>query len=300
MNGGADPMALQLPPDRPEAPAIPPRPETLLRLARTLLRRLKSDPPWKDPAVSSDGRAGLARETLRALIDTDVPTLEIGPFGKPFLLGPNIKYFDVLGTVDLKARAEKVGDDHVDIPDIHFVDPNGDLTIVDECFSIALSSHCIEHQPDLVAHLRGVHRLLVPGGVYVLLIPDRRFCFDHFIADSTIADVLDAHYSGRKVHNLRSIIEHRALTCHNDGLRHWNGESGPHEVTVDRINYALDEWRAAQGGYVDVHAWQFTPSSFEPLIRLLKDLGLIALDVHRVYGTPFGRHEFIAILRKPD
>ena len=86
------------------------------------------------------------------------------------------------------------------------------------------SSHCIEHQPDLVRHLQEVANLLEPDGAYFLLIPNKLYCFDHFIAETSVADVMLAHHLGHRVHTLASVIEHRALTTHNDPSRHWLGD----------------------------------------------------------------------------
>ncbi|MGI9253404.1 MAG: hypothetical protein ACR2J8_06640, partial [Thermomicrobiales bacterium] len=38
-----------------------------------------------------------------------------------------------------------------------------------------LSSHIIQSETDLIAHLRAVEDLLAPGGVYLLVIPDHRY-----------------------------------------------------------------------------------------------------------------------------
>ncbi len=150
--------------------------------------------------------------------------LEIGPFCNPCMTGRNVRYFDVLDRAGLLKRAAEQGYLVVSAPKIDFVSPVGDLSVVDATFDAVVSSHCIEHQPDLVAHLAEVARILEPGGRYFLLVPDKRFCFDHFLAPSTVAGVVDAWKEGRKVHRLASVLEHRALTTHNDTARHWAGD----------------------------------------------------------------------------
>ena len=99
------------------------------------------------------------------------------------------------------------------VPYIHHVlGPQG-LDGFTEEFDAVLSSHCIEHQPDLVHHLQQVqHKLKNDGGRYFILIPDKRYCFDKHIAPSTIAEVVQAHEEHRTVHTLRSVIEHLSLT----------------------------------------------------------------------------------------
>ncbi len=137
------------------------------------------------------------REDFVSLIPADANALEIGPFCKPLLHGPKVKYFDVMNRPALEQRARSIGMPDAAAPEIDFVSAVGNLAVVDETFDYVLSSHCIEHQPDLITHLQQVARILRPCGRYFLLIPDKRYCFDALIAESTIADVFDAHQSGR-------------------------------------------------------------------------------------------------------
>ena len=130
----------------------------------------------------------------------------------------------------------------------------------------------------------------------MMMIPDKRFCFDHFIPESSIADVLDAR--GRSVHSLRSVIEHLTMTTHNDALSYWRGDAGPAPDPMVRLPEALEKFAEAGGNYLDVHAWQFTPRSFASLISILQRLGISTLRPDKVYATPLGRHEFAAVLRK--
>jgi hypothetical protein len=239
------------------------------------------------------------REKFLSLIPVSEPVLEIGPFCSPCLIGDGVRYFDVLDKPGLIARAKAIGLDYTRVPDIDFVSPTGDLSLVSGNFRFVFSSHCIEHQPDLVCHLNQVARLMRRGGLYFLIIPDKRYCFDHFLPESTIADVIDAHLSRRTVHSVRSIVEHRVLTTHNEALRHWQGDHGTSSPALTRITGALAEIEANKGKYVDVHAWQFTPEAFRTLINTISGLGLAPLRSLRVYETPFGNFEFCAVLHLP-
>lgn len=225
--------------------------------------------------------------------------LEIGPFDCPVLAGANVRYFDLMDQQGLAKRAAELGRPHGRTPRIDYVSPTGDLGVVgDAAFDAVLSAHVVEHQPDLVRHFREVARILRPGGIYVAIIPDKRYCFDHFIRDSTIADVLDMHVAGARTHRLKSVIEHRAMTCHNDPARHWAGDHGDGRISLEAVRRALDEYAAAAGGYVDVHAWQFHPVQFRTIAEQLVALGLSELRPVRVYGTVRDSFEFIAVLER--
>lgn len=151
--------------------------------------------------------------------------LEIGPYFRPVLVGNNVSYFDVRTTAELTERAELEGYPTEAIPTIGYVSPIGDLSVVDRKFDAVLSAHCIEHQPDFVGHLIKVGGLLNPDGRYYVIIPDKRYCFDNKLSETNIAQIISAHLEERKVHSPQSVIEHRALTTHNDPLRHWNNDN---------------------------------------------------------------------------
>jgi SAM-dependent methyltransferase len=226
--------------------------------------------------------------------------LEIGPFDRPLLAGEGIFYFDVLDRDGLRRRAAEHGRDPAGCPPIHFVSPTGDLDSIDERFDAILSSHNIEHQPDLIGHLAKAEARLEPGGRYWLIIPDKRYCFDHYAPETNTPDALQAHVEGRTTHSAAAIALHSML-AHNDSLRHWLGLHGPRprlpagEAEVARL---FDEiGRARAGDYVDVHAWRFTPRGFLDLIEDLGRLGRTRIEAERVHDTAFGAIEFCAVLR---
>lgn len=226
--------------------------------------------------------------------------LEIGPFASPLLHGPNARYADVLTKVQLIERAREERLPTSAIPDIDYVvEPRG-LTSIQDRFDAILSSHVVEHQPDLVFHLQEVQALLNTGGRYFVLIPDHRYCFDHYLAPSTGAAIIQAHYDKRKIHTLASLIEHRCLTTHNDAPRHWDGDSGPNTVLAPRATpaAALKEYEQSKGTYIDVHAWYFTPETFRANLELLHSEGYTELHLERLYPTLHGQNEFWAVLRK--
>ena len=237
------------------------------------------------------------RENLLAFIDDDVSVLEIGPFFRPLKRGPNVEYLDVLTAEQLRERATKLGiDPNRCPPHIHHV---GGIEQVERTYDAVLSAHVIEHQPDLVTHLQQVERLLKPGGGYFLIIPDKRYCFDHFIPESSLAGVIQAYDERRTTHTLASMIEHFVLTTHNDPERHWRGDHG-REIRDrrERLEFAYAEYARRHERYIDVHSWYFTPPVFRAIVATLKDVGLIGLEIAGLYHPAYGRNEFCAILKR--
>ena len=238
------------------------------------------------------------RDRFLQLVPRGVSILEIGPFNQPVVFGNNVKYFDLFDCNQLIERAREIGLEFDKVPHVDYVQPFGDLSIVGERFDAVISSHLLEHQPDLIRHLQQVERLFDGAGLYFLVVPDKRYCFDHFIPESSIADVLDAHSVGRTVHNMASAIEHWALTTHNDPQRHWEGDHGKRPNDISRVEQAVHQFKSLAGGYIDVHAWQFTPSSFRSILEGLNRLRQTSLYPIRVYDTPYGWNEFYAVLQK--
>src|SRR5262249_50401940 len=118
------------------------------------------------------------------------------------------------------------------------------------------------------------------------------------------ADALDAYLRGLTKHEPRKILEFHLLRTHNDSERHWRGDHGRPlvEVNPELLGPAIKEASMWNEGYIDSHAWRFTPSSFSHLTESIFGLGLTSLKPIRVYNSVYGRNEFAAILQKqvPD
>lgn len=252
----------------------------------------------------AEGRLGsyhANRKNFIELLAGEERVLEIGPFTNPTIVGDNVKYFDVLNSEQLARRAAAVGYVIKAEPTIHYVHPDGDLSVVDEKFSCVFSSHCIEHQPDLIRHLKQVENLIGPEGKYYLIVPDKRYCFDRLLVESELEDILEAHKEKRTRHSLKTIIEHRAFTTHNDSLRHWVGDHKDADYESGRecrVSAAIQEYDASEGVYIDAHAWRFTPCSFLHVMISLYDLRYTALKPVKVFNTQLGYLDFCAVLEK--
>jgi len=238
------------------------------------------------------------RENLIGLIDPGLKILEIGPFCQPVFVGPTVRYLDVLDSAGLARRAEETGTDASRCPaEIHYT--NGLSAAAGANFDIIFSSHNIEHQPDFIGHLNEAAAALSDAGLYILLIPDKRFCFDHFLPETTVAEVVEAHVEGRRVHAPRHVIEHIALTCHNDTVEHWKGGHGVRPDGTDgRLPGAIARIAEAAGDYIDVHAWKLTPAVLREIMAVLNRSRLINMEAVRIYDTPWGRNEFGVVLKR--
>lgn len=226
--------------------------------------------------------------------------LEIGPFNNPLLSGSNVEYFDVLTTAQLKERAKDIGFPFDGVPNINYVAKDGSLGFIEKRFDVVISSHNIEHQPDLIAHLNEVSSKLNENGVYALIVPNARYCFDANLPLSKISEIINAHFDKRKMHTIGSVVEHLALTTHNDSERHWR-ERGNYQyepIDSERVARALKRFNDADGKYIDVHAWQFDPLSFSDILSCLISINYIDFSHVVCNGPVYGRNEFTLIIHK--
>jgi hypothetical protein len=231
--------------------------------------------------------------------ESESSILEIGPLNRPLVKTPKTKYFDLHPTEELKSKAKSEGLDPETVPDISFSDPAGNLGVINEKFNNIVSAHCIEHQPDLISHLVECSKLLTGSSSrYWLVVPDKRYCFDALIPESGIVEVVKAHEEKLTRPSIWKVIEHRALTTHNDPVLHWQNNHGVQNLDIlARFNAAKSEFNNAHGKYIDVHCWQFTPKSLAIVIDALYELGLIDFKVEKVWETPENDLEFCAVLR---
>ena len=261
---------------------------------RTILRNIKNGNIYRSRKSYYD------RNSFLKSIPKELKILEIGPFFNPVHKGEKVKYFDIENREDLVVRAKELDPTFKveNIPYIDYVSPSADLTIIKEIFEAIYSSHVIEHQFDLIDHLQKTSDLLPVGGKYYLIVPDKRYCFDHFQQISTIADVISAHFEKRKKHTLKSLLEHRVLATHNDPVLHWKGNHGKLTDKVIKIKKAIAEYE--ERDLIDTHAFYFTPDTFIEIMNLLYELDYINFKVERIHKTPKNNFEFYCVLEKTE
>lgn len=188
------------------------------------------------------------------------------------------------------------------VPYIDFVSHNGDFSVIDEKFDIVFSRHSIEHQMNLVAHLQAVERVLNDGGLFALVIPDKRYCLDHYRPETSLAEVLDRHFRKVAFRPFDDYIGCVMVSTHNIAGLHWIGKHGDIGNQLTRENFEalsqkyIDSRDADK--YIDVHSLCLTPRSFEHIINTLNKMELTRFKIHRLCHTVWGRFEFSAVLKK--
>jgi SAM-dependent methyltransferase len=226
------------------------------------------------------------KQLFLSLIDTQGLGLEIGPGFNPLLPkseGFRIETLDHASQADLVAKySSAVG---VDLSRIEVVDHVVKGTSIFETIGLAqrydyiVASHVIEHTPDMLAFLQDCERLLKPQGVLALAVPDKRFSFDVLRPLTSTGDVLQAHVEGRKRHSPGRIFDEIAYNVLREGALSWPASAVGELAFVRPLKDAKWIFEAAcnSAEYLDIHAWQFTPSSFRLIASDLHELEMLGL-----------------------
>jgi len=221
-------------------------------------------------------------EKLRSLCGTGFG-LEIGPSHNPIF--PKRDGFQVhnLDHVDAEKLRHKYRNADVDlsrIEDVDFVTSGRSITEVvpyRSFYDFIFASHVIEHVPDIIKFIRNCGDLLKPTGALVLAVPDKRYCFDLFRPISTAGHAIEAHSSGRNRPSKQMIFDEIFYAATRDGKIGWLPTNSGGDIGFFRPSIKMaDSFEGANASDdIDVHCWQFTPSSFRLMMLDLKLVGMI-------------------------
>ena len=235
-------------------------------------------------------------------IDRHALGLEIGPSHRPVAAkrnGFNVRILDHLNAPGLRA---KYADHNVDITAIEEVDyvwrgETLEELVGGERFAWIIASHVIEHVPDLIGFLGSCERILAPGGVLSLAVPDKRYCFDCERENSSLARIIDDGLAKPTNHSPGTAAEYFLKVRRKGGKISWHEG---HRGVLEPVHGLDDALRAMamvkQGHYYDLHKWVFTCDSFRQIIHDLGKLGLISLRER--FFSPTQGSEFFVTLEK--
>jgi len=219
-------------------------------------------------------------KTLLSLFDSSGFGLEIGPSYSPLLpksAGYNVETVD---HADAAALREKYKDNASQIEEVDYVSDGRsllDLIGQPEKYDYIVASHMIEHVTDIIRFLQDCETLLKPDGKLLLVVPDKRFCFDALRPLSTVGEALTAFDEKRTRHSPGTVFDFLNSFVKKGGTTIWA------DTTLDDMELA-HEAAGAKGlydhaktspDYIDVHAWRFTPSHFRLFVKTLRSLGFI-------------------------
>lgn len=231
------------------------------------------------------------RDFIRKMVLKSEQGIELGASFAPIL--PKVDGYKVLVVdhADQKALQAKYAALGVDVSRIEPVDAIDDGTeftsLLDGAarFDYILASHVFEHLPDPIHFLQRCERALGDAGKLILLVPDRRFCFDYLRPASTTGQMLRAFLAGQQRHDVGALYDHYALHATRNGVAVWAEADGGDFAFGGTPIAGYTQAVQASEEYVDCHAWIFTPSSFRLILNDLRSLGLVTMGEVHFHGT---------------
>ena len=260
-----------------------------------------------DQDAEQDRQVGDFRALIRARVAKERPAVEVGPGLSPIIakrLGYATTVVDHADAQGVAAKYHGLGLDLSQIEDVDVVWTGQRLApaMPRADYAAIVASHMIEHAPDFVGFLADCTDMLAEDGRILLIVPDRRYCFDLAHPSSDVAKVLDDHRQQRRLHSFPSLFR---PTTNIDAVVGGTvrADWGQYEIGDIRLPYgdpflAISHLTPANE-YEDLHENYFTPSSFVLLIEELRYLGQLKLMprlITRARGC-----EFLVVLGKaPD
>lgn len=232
------------------------------------------------------------RDRILPWINAKGSGLEIGPGPYPVLpksAGYKVEIVDCEPREKLLEKFQGYKSDHP-IEEVDYLwsgQTYADLTGKKNHYDWIVACHVIEHTPDLIAFLNDCETVLNDNGVLALVVPDKRYCFDHFRPLTGLARVVDSHARQTRIHSEGTAAEYFMQVVSRGGQNDWHSFSTGQFAHIHTTQEATSAIRAIRekGQFLDLHAWCFVPSSFRLLMHDLYLLGYTHLQEVAFYPT---------------
>lgn len=209
--------------------------------------------------------------------------IEIGALSHPMRLPPGctVRYADAFTSDELR-RQYSITLQGYEIVDVDIITDAHLLTGVDDASQdFVIANHVFEHLGDPLLALRNMLRVLRPGGVLFLAIPDQRHTFDRDRPCTPFEHVLDDHRHGPE----------RSREAH---CREWLrlAEKAPESEIEDRVQALMLDHHHG----IHLHVW----SQFE-ILNLFDRAREVIPYAYELECFKANGPEFLSILRRlPD
>lgn len=218
--------------------------------------------------------------------------LEIGPYLQPTVRKDegDVRYLDFYSTEELAAFEQDRRPKGTVIPTVDYVVKSDDYwRYVPDRFDYLIANHVIEHVDNPVQWVIDLARLLHPGGVLFLTVPDKKYNFDRYRADTTLSHLLADYFRGHGDHREHGVD---IGLCYDTS---YVGKPMNLDETLDlaRLRAAFDEQT-----HPGRHNHVFQSETFVPrILRPLQKLGLWQYELLEFGPAPDNHGEFYVVLR---
>jgi predicted SAM-dependent methyltransferase len=188
----------------------------------------------------------------------------------------SVRYVDRMDVADLRSHYPELQAAQLVAVDI--IDNGEKLTSQGDASSdFIIANHFIEHTEDPIGALSNHLRVLRPGGILYLAVPDRRRTFDADRDASPLEHVVRDHRDGPAWSRSLHQEEWARLV-----------EKVPEQEVAARV-----QWLEEHDYSIHFHVWN--PDEFRALLEFARDEEGLPFAVEELQAND---HEFIAILRR--
>lgn len=134
--------------------------------------------------------------------------IEIGALHSPLVVRPpvRVRYVDRMSVADLRRQYPEPNDSPLVEADI--IDDGERLTkVADASQDFVISSHFLEHCQDTIGAVKSMLRVLKPGGIAYVAVPDKRYTFDRLRPVTPFEHLLRDHVEGPEWSRLQHFEE---------------------------------------------------------------------------------------------
>lgn len=204
--------------------------------------------------------------------------IEVGALHAPLQVPDSVKvhYVDRMSVSDLRKQYPELG--AVGLVEADIVD-NGETlsSIADNSWDFVIANHMIEHCQNPIGALENFLRVIKPGGLIYMGVPDKRYTFDIGRPLTTVDHLIRDYKEGPEWSKLGHYEEYVRLV-----------DKFPEEQVAGRMQHLLDIDYS-----IHFHVW--TADSFPELLAYCQENLSYRFEVEHLHEN-FG--ELIVILRK--
>jgi SAM-dependent methyltransferase len=205
--------------------------------------------------------------------------IEIGALHNPLQVPPSarVKYVDRLPIAQLREQYPELNDK--ELVEVDILDDGERLsTIADASQDFVIANHFVEHSQDPIGAVLNMLRVLKPGGVLYLAIPDKRCCFDSDRPVTPIEHLLRDHAEGPEWSRAQHFEEWARLVN-----KTAEAEVADQTAELIRMNYSIH-----------FHVW--TPFEMLELVQALRKMAAFEVELCLMHDGV----EVILVFRKSN
>lgn len=229
------------------------------------------------------------RAVLLPLVDKHMSGVEIGAFARPTVLPSEARVFfaDYYTTEQLREQARILEIDPDDVAEVAYILKDTNLEdVLQEPVDFVIANHVVEHLIDPLRWMKNMGGVLKPGGFLFITLPDKKYSFDKFRPDTSLAHFLSDLIKGGE----SSLEEH----CIEAGLLYdmsyvGKAQNADGRLTRDAI------MTFSKGWHPGMHVHVFQPETFKDrVLEPLLQLGHLDYSLERFVNNPtIGEFSFV-------